>query len=116
MLVLTFRADGGAGNCAVVEGEPYVFARTGQGSFVLRAQCPHRGGPMHLAEAAEGGARLVCPWHGRTASVERMIRSGLPAVRSGNTVTAVFGVPAGADHAVGYRPLSADLQRKGTAR
>jgi nitrite reductase (NADH) small subunit len=108
MLVLTFAAAG-AGNCAEVDGVPYVFARTKLGSFVMSARCPHRGGPLHLGEFEDGGGRLVCPWHGRRASVTRMIKASVPAVRRGNTVTVVFPCAADASHAITYRPLSVAL-------
>jgi nitrite reductase/ring-hydroxylating ferredoxin subunit len=109
MLVLTFAVDG-AGNCVEVAEWPYVFARTGLGSFVLRARCPHRGGPLHLGALDRDGNRLICPWHGRANSVTRLARTGVPAVRRGNRVTAVFPDDGPVAHAVGYRPVSADLR------
>jgi len=110
MLVLTFAATG-TGNCAEVDGVPYVFARTRLGSFVMPAKCPHRGGPLHLAEFEGGGGRLVCPWHGGCASVARMIKTAVPAVRRGNAVTAVFPCGVDATHVITYRPLSRALSR-----
>ncbi len=107
MLVLTFSTDG-VGNCVEVADRPYVFARTGLGSFVMPARCPHRGGPLHLGGLTDDG-RLVCPWHGRATSVRRMIRTGVPAVRRGTTVTAVFPDEDGTEHRTTHRPLSADL-------
>lgn len=108
MLVLTFRT-GGAGNCVTVAGTPYVYARTVLGSFVLRARCAHRGGPLHLGRLDADRARLICPWHGRTTSVTAALRKGIPGVRRGEQVTAVFPVPPDEPHQVGYRPLSPDL-------
>src|SRR6266566_1791974 len=102
MFVLTFAAAG-RGNCAEIEGVPYVFARTSLGSFVMPARCVHRG------DLDERGTRLVCPWHGGHTSVARMIKTAVPAVRTGNTVTAVFPDPADSGRAVTYRPLSAAL-------
>jgi nitrite reductase (NADH) small subunit len=94
--VVTFPVAG-RGNCAVVDGTPYVYATVRGSGFVMRARCPHRGGPLHLAAAPEpagtggrpGAARLVCPWHERKTSVA-MLRAEIPAVRTGTTVTAVF--------------------------
>ncbi|WP_329008753.1 Rieske 2Fe-2S domain-containing protein [Micromonospora rifamycinica] len=104
MPVLTFAAEG-AGNCVTVRDAPYVFARTTKGSFVLPARCAHRGGPLHLA-TFDGGTRLICPWHGRATSVTRAVRTGIPAVRRGRIVTAVFSGTVDPEHAVGYRPMS----------
>lgn len=108
MLVLTFAVEG-AGNCVEVGSVPYVYARTARGSFVLPAQCSHRGGPLHLAALDEAGGRAVCPWHGAATSITRMIKKGIPAVRLGNTVTAVFPVPPDTEATTGHLPMSRDL-------
>ncbi len=108
MLVLTFAASG-KGNCAEVEGMPYVFARTRLGSFVMPALCSHRGGPLHLGEFNAGGSALVCPWHGGRTSIAKLIRTAVPAVRTEETVTAVFPDPVDARYVITHRPLSAAL-------
>lgn len=109
MLVVSF-ATTGRRNCVVIDGEPFVYARTRLGAFVLPARCRHRGGPLHLAGLAHGVPRLVCPWHERCTPVARLLEAGIPAVRRGRRVTAVFPAPAGAAHSVEHRPLSPDLQ------
>jgi hypothetical protein len=88
MPVVTFAAEG-RDNCAVVAGTPYVYATARGQGFVMRADCSHRGGPLHLADLAEDGIRLVCPWHERRTSLTRL-RAQIPAVRTGNRVTAVL--------------------------
>lgn len=108
MLVLTFSVEG-TGNCVEVGGTPYVYARTLRGSFVVPARCAHRGGPLHLATLADDGARMVCPWHEQATATARLIRKGIPAVRKGNTVTAVFPVHADTETATAHRPMSPDL-------
>jgi hypothetical protein len=107
MLVVRFSASG-ARNCAEAAGAAYVYARTAQGGFVLPASCPHRGGPLNLAELTPGGDRLVCPWHSGKASLARL-RNQVPAVRNGNVVTAVLPAPPDADAGLRYRPVSAAL-------
>jgi nitrite reductase (NADH) small subunit len=110
MPVLTFAAEGG-GNCVTVRNSAFVFARTERGEFILPARCPHRGGPLHLAVFDDGGSRLICPWHERATSVSRHIKAGIPAVRRGAVVTAVFpGLPDPA-YRVEHLPMSADLSR-----
>ncbi|MEU5578457.1 Rieske 2Fe-2S domain-containing protein [Streptomyces huasconensis] len=108
MLVVTWEMDG-IGNCVVLAGKPYVYARTTAGEFVLMARCSHRGGPLHLASFSPGTTRLVCPWHSRATSVTKALRAGIPAVRRGKRVTAVFDVPATEKAEIEYRPLSPDL-------
>lgn len=108
MPVVSFSVAGN-GNCAVIAGVPYVYVTVRGAGFVLRARCPHRGGPLHLATLTANGARLVCPWHGGTVSVARQ-RGEIPAVRAGDRVTAVFrDVPEHGDASLEYRPLSQDL-------
>jgi nitrite reductase (NADH) small subunit len=108
--VVTLRATG-AGNCVEVAGERYVFARSDLGSFLLRANCPHRGGPLHLATLAPDAPRLVCPWHNRATSVSRALRAGIPAVRRGDVVTAVFDVADTAEVELGHVPVCDQLAR-----
>lgn len=117
---MTF-AVSGPGNCVVVAGASFVYATVGEHGFVMRAECPHRGGPLHLADVTADGVHLVCPWHERRTSVARL-RAQIPAVRTGNRVTAVIPdaalpeltpaarVPAGSQ-TVEYRPLSPKLAR-----
>ncbi|WP_147268597.1 Rieske (2Fe-2S) protein [Sphaerisporangium album] len=105
MLVVNFAVEG-AHNCVEVDGVPYVYARTAKGSFVMPALCPHRGGPLNLAEVDATGGRAVCPWHERATSITRLRRKGIPAVRRGNTVTAVLPVPADSEVTTTHRPMS----------
>jgi hypothetical protein len=107
MPVLTF-AVSGPGNCVEVDGVPYVYARTAQGGSVLRAACPHRGGPLHLAVPDRTGRQLVCPWHERGTSLSRL-RKEIPAVRNGATVTAVIPARAGSTVIHRHLPLSPEL-------
>lgn len=107
MPVVTFRTSG-AGNCARVADLPYVYIRTEAGGAVLPSSCPHRGGPLNLATMDTAGRRLVCPWHERGTSLSRLRRQ-VPAVRSGDTVTAVLPGPANAAVTLCHLPLSPAL-------
>jgi nitrite reductase/ring-hydroxylating ferredoxin subunit len=108
VLVLSFSVEG-AGNCVEIDGYPYVYARTALGSFVLPARCAHRGGPLHLAGLDAEHALLICPWHERATPLRKILRTGIPAVRNGTTVTAVFPLPGDEARLVTHRPLSPDL-------
>lgn len=111
---MTFAAAG-RDNCVQVgtgvSAASYVWATTGAGSFVLPARCAHRGGPMHLATVDDRGVRLVCPWHCGGSSLTRLRKHGIPAVRTGGTVTAVLPHPADAEHRLEHRPLSPALTK-----
>jgi nitrite reductase (NADH) small subunit len=113
VLVVDFNARGGQ-NCVETAAGAFVYARTGQGSFVLPASCPHRGGPLHLATIDPASNRLVCPWHERGTTVTRWMSRSVPAVRRGNTVTAVLPTDD-PRHQRTHRPLSADLDRTPTS-
>lgn len=117
---MTFSATG-TDNCVVVAGTAFVYATVDRRGFVMRAQCPHRGGPLHLAEVTADGSSLECPWHGRRTRLARL-RAQIPAVRNGDRVTAVIPDTAAAlpepDASVSqcpvsfeYRPLSPQLAR-----
>lgn len=114
MLVVTVSTSG-RGNCAQVGGADYVYVDAPMGSFVLPATCPHRGGPLHLAQVEPGRARLVCPWHGRATSVTAAARRGIPAVRRRDEVTIVFPDDKGSEYSLRHLPLSADLSSGRTA-
>jgi hypothetical protein len=88
MPVVTFSVEG-TRNCAVIGGTPYVYATVQGKGFVMRATCPHRDGPLHLAAVSSDAVRLVCPWHESKISVARL-RTEIPAIRVGDQVTAVF--------------------------
>ncbi|KJK58332.1 hypothetical protein UK12_11080 [Saccharothrix sp. ST-888] len=107
---MTFAVEG-RDNCVAIGGSAYVYARTEHGSFVLSANCPHRGGPLNLAEFEPGRSRLVCPWHDRAASVTKAIKAGVPAVRHGDRVTAVLPDHDGAGYTLEHRPMSGALAR-----
>ncbi|MFE0699540.1 Rieske 2Fe-2S domain-containing protein [Streptomyces sp. NPDC058872] len=108
MPVVTFAVEG-RDNCVVLGDSSYVYARTEYGSFVLSTRCPHRGGPLNLAEFEPGRSRLVCPWHERATSVTKAIKAGLPAVRRGDRVTAVLPDQDGSDYTLEHRPLAPAL-------
>ncbi|AUG77907.1 hypothetical protein CFP65_3100 [Kitasatospora sp. MMS16-BH015] len=108
MPVVNFAVEG-RDNCVTIGDSAYVYARTEHGSFVLSANCPHRGGPLNLAEFEPGRTRLVCPWHDRATSVTKAIKAGLPSVRRGDRVTAVLPDPEGLGYTLQHRPLSTGL-------
>ncbi|MEU2118023.1 Rieske 2Fe-2S domain-containing protein [Streptomyces sp. NPDC016459] len=107
MPLVTFKVSG-TDNCVRIDDLPYVYIRTEAGGSVLAASCPHRGGPLHLGTPDADNRRLVCPWHERGTSLSRLRRL-VPAVRTGDTVTAVLPGPADADVELCHLPLSPAL-------
>ena len=122
MSVVSFPVAG-RGNCVVVAGTAYVYATVAGRGFVMSAGCPHRGGPLHLADVTPDASRLICPWHERKTSAARL-RAAIPAVRTGDRVTAVFldqrpargraaTAPLCGETGREHRPLSPALSRAG---
>lgn len=79
-----------AHNAVRVGDETYFCLERDGVVHVLASRCPHRGGPLHLGRV-EGG-RLRCPWHGNAFRLDRLCERGVPAVRTGDRITAY--VPA----------------------
>lgn len=55
-------------------------ARTGE-RWLVRADCPHRGGPLHLARYDAERNALQCPWHKMYLPEHALINRSAPAVR-----------------------------------
>jgi hypothetical protein len=78
--VLRFHAD--AANLLETGERSYFLHRSNAGAYVLiRANCPHRGGPLFLGNIEEGGEESIrCPWHDTVVSVAAMQRKAPPMV------------------------------------
>ena len=63
-------------------------ARTGR-RWLVRADCPHRGGPLHLARYDVERNALQCPWHKMYLPERALINRSAPAVRVLSEWTAV---------------------------
>jgi nitrite reductase (NADH) small subunit len=66
----------------------------------IDAQCPHRGGPLHLGSVdrdARGRHGMRCPWHGTFVPIARLRKTSLPMVVRPHTGEAAVIVPPGSD-------------------
>lgn len=61
--------------------------------LIAPSECPHRGGPMHLAKHSTCRARLVCPWHENSYSKHRITRDALPAIQNRQEISIVTNSP-----------------------
>ncbi|MGF6097315.1 Rieske 2Fe-2S domain-containing protein [Pseudomonas sp. 18175] len=75
----------------VVEEKIYFLRQQACSTQMLPTTCPHRGGPLHLAEMAEDGQRLICPWHANAYSICNLEKTSLPIVRVRDQISAVIG-------------------------
>ena len=90
MRVVTFPAD--RANRLAIEDKAYFLLKRDKETLCLPTECPHRGGPMHLAQVSECGEKLVCPWHDNSYSCKTMQRKALPLVKRKNKISVVTKV------------------------
>jgi nitrite reductase/ring-hydroxylating ferredoxin subunit len=78
--VLRFYAD--EANLLETDERSYFLHRDRAGTCVLiRATCPHRGGPLFLGSLEDSGEKSIrCPWHDTVVSVAAMQRKAPPMV------------------------------------
>lgn len=55
--------------------------------FMVPAQCPHRGGPLHLGCKVKDGYSITCPWHENTVKERFLMRSALEVKIKGSEVS-----------------------------
>jgi nitrite reductase (NADH) small subunit len=82
-------------NYLTVDEEPYFVLHTDEKFLVTQDRCPHRGGPLHLGEWNCHTRSLACPWHGTCLIEPTLNRRSVPAVRSGQKITAMVPVSDG---------------------
>ncbi len=74
----------------IIHGDRRFFLTSfGSRPFLVRDNCPHRGGPLHLGYlVCNRSARsknyekdaIICPWHNSTVSIQRLQRHAVPLV------------------------------------
>lgn len=65
----------------IVDGNERFFTITlDNRSFVVRDNCPHRGGPIHLGQFDCQKNTIICPWHGLTVSTTSLQQLAIPVV------------------------------------
>lgn len=77
------------GNALMIDDDLYVMmALDGEERAMVPASCPHRGGPLHIADLCDRakGRALVCPWHGTAVPVRTLLRRSLAMVRRGSSI------------------------------
>lgn len=79
-------------NFIEIGGKRFLVLRAeGKGCHTIPANCPHRGGPLHLGEVEDGGRFIKCPWHKTRVSIPQLLRAGVPTASAGRRVSVVFG-------------------------
>ncbi|MEH2263306.1 Rieske (2Fe-2S) protein [Nostoc sp.] len=59
-------------------------------TFLVRDNCPHRGGPLHLGYFNCQNNAIVCPWHNSAVSVHRLQQLAMPLVWRNDVAIAVI--------------------------
>jgi nitrite reductase/ring-hydroxylating ferredoxin subunit len=93
--VLRFQRD--TANLIELGDRSFFLHRDRAGAYVLiRAHCPHRGGPLFLGTVLDGPAESIrCPWHDSVVSVKAMQRKAPPMVVNGSECRVIVGDDAG---------------------
>jgi nitrite reductase (NADH) small subunit len=79
------------------EGRRYfVFSLDGHTFFLVGADCPHRGGPLHLGRWDARACAIRCPWHDRAIPLAALRQRAVPVVwRRDGAVAVLPGQEAG---------------------
>jgi nitrite reductase/ring-hydroxylating ferredoxin subunit len=103
--ILRFQRD--LGNLVEFGDRSYFLHRDRDGAYVLiRARCPHRGGPLFLGTVQDGAAESIrCPWHDSVVSVKAMQKKAPPMVVNGSECRVILGDAAQEGHVRCVRTL-----------
>jgi nitrite reductase (NADH) small subunit len=58
--------------------------------FLVRDNCPHRGGPLHLGYFNCQKSAIVCPWHNSAVSLHRLQQLAIPLIWRNDIAVAVI--------------------------
>ncbi|WP_437963756.1 Rieske 2Fe-2S domain-containing protein [Sorangium sp. So ce260] len=92
----------------------YFLLRTGSQTLMVPDRCPHRGGPLHLAQRE--GQALVCPWHEGRVPLHALRRRSLALIRRGSRVAVILDEPPACAPRLMRRSLIADADLRGPRR
>jgi nitrite reductase/ring-hydroxylating ferredoxin subunit len=84
--VRVFRFHKDEANLIELDNQSYLVHRNRVGAYILiRANCPHRGGPLFLGTMLSNGSTesIRCPWHDSVVSVQAMEKKAPPMVVNG---------------------------------
>ena len=88
----------GDGLMLVGEVRYFLYTATSGGRWLVRADCPHRGGPLNFAEYDPERNALRCPWHKLLLPERALLARSAPAVRVRGEWTAVVADVPGCGH------------------
>jgi nitrite reductase/ring-hydroxylating ferredoxin subunit len=105
MKILRFQRD--HANLIEYGDRSYFLHRDRAGAYVLiRARCPHRGGPLFLGTVQDGPAESIrCPWHDSVVTVKAMQKRAPPMVMNGSECRVIIGDVAEEGHVRCVRTL-----------
>lgn len=85
------RFDKSKANLVELGDHAYMVHRNNAGKYLLiRATCPHRGGPLFLGEILKDPTESIrCPWHESVASVHVLRKKAPPMVVNGSACQVV---------------------------
>jgi nitrite reductase (NADH) small subunit len=88
MSVVKFRLVHGT---LITQGsDKYMLSTIKSNYFLLKAKCPHRGGPLHLGNLSSDKLSVICPWHDLEVSISQLQNSAVPMVCRDNLAIAIL--------------------------
>ena len=68
-------------NYMEVDGNRYfLLSLEGKPPLLVRDECPHRGGPLHLGQLDVAAEEVHCPWHCQRITLRHLRRSAMPLI------------------------------------
>lgn len=68
----------------------FFLMSSGNQTFLVGDNCPHRGGPLHLGYFDCQNSVIVCPWHNLAVSTHRLQQCAMPFVWRNDCAVAVL--------------------------
>lgn len=98
-----------AGFVVADESTFFLMSTDGRVSHLVRAACPHRGGPLHLGRLDTCAEAIRCPWHDNAIPVRRLIEHAVPLVMRPDGAVAILPDTEGAPAVVEGRLILATV-------
>ncbi|MFY2557165.1 Rieske 2Fe-2S domain-containing protein [Corallococcus terminator] len=58
----------------------FLLSQDGRAPLLVRDECPHRGGPLHLGRLDAAAEAIHCPWHCQRIPLRHLHRNALPLI------------------------------------
>lgn len=88
--MLVIRFDPNLANFLIHGDKRYLLIFFDFRPFLIKNNCPHRGGPLHLGNFDCQKNAFICPWHESAISISRLQKYAMPLVWRKDIAVAVL--------------------------